>query len=60
LPPFMNFTGTGIIIQPMNNQEAGVYPIDISLTDGYSPPKFYNFLVTVYARPPKPAHVAQA
>lgn len=45
---------------PSSQEDVGMYPIDIELTDRFSPPKFYTFLVTVLKAPPKPAYQRQA
>ena len=55
----MIFNGQSFVIIPNTQEDAGMYPIDIELTDRFSPPKFYTFLVTVLKTPPKPASQRQ-
>jgi hypothetical protein len=55
IPDFIIFNGQSFVIMPYSQDDAGMYPIDIELTDRFSPPRFYIFLVTVLKTPPKKA-----
>jgi hypothetical protein len=55
IPSFMIFNGQSFVIMPYSQDDVGMYPIDIELTDRFSPPRFYTFLVTVLKTPPKKA-----
>ena len=59
LPDFISFNGVSMVMQPRLESEAGVYRVDLELTDGYSLPKKYFFMVTVEKNPPKPKVIAQ-
>ena len=51
----MIFDGQSFVILPQNQDDVGMYPIDIELTDRFSTPKLYTFLVTVLKTQPKTA-----